>query len=462
MYRFPPAILVLVGLLTPGRAALAATAIRIMPPDRGVIAAGQLFDIRVEATGDTGQRPGQLTVLVNGRDITSRNDPSADRGAPANTRNFLLRGHSVARPGPVRIQARTTDGAAAEVGLTIEAWQGRASGGRAKNIILLVGDGMGAAHRTAARIVSRGVRDGKAVGRLAMDTLEVTGMVMTASLNAIITDSSPAMAAYSTGQKNNNNQAGVFPDNTPDAFDNPRIEYIGELLRRTRGQGFNVGIVTTADVTDSTPGANAAHTSDRYAGAGIAAQFFDERHRNGIAVLLGGGSRHFLPKDAGGTRPDGRRLAEEFEKAGYARVSNGREVQALLASPAPPRQVLGLFHPSHMVVAFDKVGAGRYSDELAEPRNAAYRDTPMLEDLARLALRSLAAHSPAGFYLMIEGASIDKRAHAADAERTIWDTSSTGRCRWRSTSRERPTPTAIRRTTRLSSSPPITRPAPWA
>jgi alkaline phosphatase len=76
---------------------------------------------------------------------------------------------------------------------------------------------------------------------------------------------------------------------------------------------------------------------------------------------------------------------------------------------------------SHMPVAFDKVGAGRYSNELAREANAAYRDTPMLEDMARLALKSLSAHSPRGFYLMVEGASIDKRAHAVDAERTIWD-----------------------------------------
>jgi alkaline phosphatase len=411
----------LCALVIAGVPADAATSIRIMPPDRGVLAVGQLVDIRVEATGSISERPGALTVVVNGTDVSARNDPAADRGAPANTRNFLLRGFSAGHPGPLRIQARTSDGATAEVHLTVEAWQGRAVGPRARNIILLLGDGMGAAHRTAARIVSRGVRDGKAAGRLAMDTLEVTGMVMTSSLNAIITDSSPGMAAYSTGQKNNNNQEGVFPDNTRDAFDNPRIEYIGELLRRTRGRGFNVGIVTTADVTDSTPGANAAHTSDRYAGAHITAQFFDERSRNGIAVLLGGGSRHFMPKDAGGARPDNRRLGDEFERAGYTRVSNGREVQALLDTAVPPRQLLGLFHASHLVVAFDKVGAGKYSDELAQPQNAPYRDTPMLEDLARLAIRSLAAHSPAGFYLMIEGASIDKRAHAADPERTIWD-----------------------------------------
>jgi alkaline phosphatase len=413
-----------------------------MPPDGAVLATGQRFDIRVEATSDTSDPPGGLRVLVNGRDLTARNllDPGVggERGAggtgatgpdvapmlrvsPAlrNTTNFLLRGYSVAAAGTLTIEARTGDGASATSKLLVEDWSGARGGARARNVILFLGDGMGAAHRTAARIVSRGVHHGKAAGRLAMDTLDVTGMVMTGSLNSVITDSSPGMAAYVTGQKNNNNQEGVFPDNTPDPFDNPRIEYLGELLRRTRGTGFNVGIVTTADVTDSTPAANAAHTSDRYAGAGIAAQYLDERATNGVAVLMGGGSRHFMPVAAGGERPDDRRLGDEFVGAGYTRVSNAKEVAAALA--APPQRVLGLFSSSHLPVAFDKVGAGRYSDELARPANAAYRDTPMLEDMARLALQSLSTHSSAGFYLMVEGASIDKRAHAADAERMIWD-----------------------------------------
>ena len=282
---------------------------------------------------------------------------------------------------------------------------------------------MGASHRTAARLVSRGTHNGKAAGRLAMDTLDVTGQVMTGSLNAVITDSSPGMAAYVTGQKNANNQEGVFPDNTADFFDNPRIEYLGEILRRTRGAGFNVGIVTTADLTDSTPAANAAHTSSRYAGPGIAAQFFDERKTNGVTVLMGGGANHFSGKGAGGTRADDRNLAEEFAGAGYETLRNGTDVRAVLEPSRPaPKAILGLFHQSHMVVAFDKVGAGRYSDELALEKNAAYRDTPMLEDMTKAALRSLSSHSPAGFYLMVEGASIDKRAHAADQERSIWDT----------------------------------------
>ncbi|HXW06059.1 MAG TPA: alkaline phosphatase [Vicinamibacterales bacterium] len=425
-------------------AATAETRIRIMPPDGGILAGGQRVDIRVEADSDSSGPPRGLRVTINGRDVTAENilDPGigGERGAggtgatgtslpahakagpaPATSTNFLLRDFHADTPGPLVIEARTGDGASRRVRLTVEGWS---EGGRprARNIILLLGDGMGVAHRTAARIVSRGVRNGKAAGRLAMDTLDVTGIVMTGSLNSVITDSSPGMAAYSTGQKSNNNQEGVFPDNTPDVFDNPRIEYLGELLRRTRGSGFNVGIVTSADVTDSTPGANAAHTSDRFAGARIAAQFFDERQRNGIAVLLGGGARHFMPKAAGGGRTDGRRLADEFADAGFARISSGTQVRDLLdPRAAPPKQILGLFHSSHMVVAFDKVGAGRYSDELAKPANAAYRDTPALEEMADLALRSLAAHSPAGFYLLIEGASIDKRAHAVDAERTVWD-----------------------------------------
>ncbi len=404
---------------------LAATSIRIMPPDGGVLAAGQLVDVRVEATGDGTAAPSGLRVWINETESTTRNDPRAQDGAPAGTTNFLIRGFSVETPGLLEIRATTADGASAVSRLRVEAWQAgtRPAQRAARNVIFFLGDGMGASHRTAARIVSRGQHNGKAAGRLAMDTLEVTGQVMTSSLNAVITDSSPGMASYVTGQKNANNQEGVFPDNTPDDFDNPRIEYLGEILRRTRGPGFNVGIVTTADLTDSTPAANAAHTSSRFAGPGIAAQFFDERATNGVSVLLGGGANHFAPKSAGGTRPDARNLIEEFRGAGYETVRTGTDVRAALdPSRQAPRALLGLFHASHMVVSFDKVGAGRYSDELALEKNAAYRDTPMLEDMTRLALRSLTAHSPAGFYLMVEGASVDKRAHAADAERMVWDT----------------------------------------
>lgn len=445
--------------IAPG-AASAATTIRIMPPDRAAFAVGQRFDLRVEAASDAAgddqgaaaAPPRGLTVTINGADVTARNilDAGVDdvRGAggtgatgaalaatakagpaPKSTTNFLVRDYSFTKPGTFVIAAKTADGASAQVTVTATAWDARPSAragalGRARNIIFLLGDGMGLAHRTAARVVSRGVADGKAKAPLAMDTLEVTGQVMTFALNSVITDSAPGMSSYSTGQKGNNNQEGVFPDNTADTFDNPRVEYIGEMLKRVRGKGFNVGIVTTADVTDATPGANAVHTSDRNAAVRIADRFFEERQRNGVTVLLGGGRRNFLPKSAtDSNRRDDRDLIGEFTQDGYQYLSTGSEVRTLLkASGAPPARLLGLFQTQHLNVAFDRVGAGKYSDELAQLKDPAARDQPGLDDMARLALRSLSAHSPAGFYLLLEGASIDKRAHASDAERMIWDT----------------------------------------
>jgi alkaline phosphatase len=241
---------------------------------------------------------------------------------------------------------------------------------------------------------------------------------MTYSLNAVVTDSAPGMASYVTGSDSNNNQQGVYPDNTlDDPFDNPRVEYLGELLRRTRGPGFSVGIVTTADLLDATPAANAIHTADRNAWEGIAARYLDERDRNAVSVLLGGGARGF----EAGNREDGRDLVAEFEAAGFESLTTGSELRALLRREPVPSRLLGLFHPRHMSVAFDRLGFGRFSDELADERYAALRDQPGLPEMTRLALRSLSAHAAAGFYLMVEAASIDKQAHVADAERSLWD-----------------------------------------
>ena len=303
-----------------------ATELRIMPPDGAVFAVGQRFDLRVEARSGTASRPDGLRVTINGRDLTAKNDPQAGNGAPADAATLLLRGFSLETAGSFVVRAVTADGASAEVRLSAQSWNtARAGVPRARNIIVLLGDGMGIAHRTAARIASRGVRNGKAAGRLAMDTLEVTGMVMTGSLNSVITDSSPGMSAYVTGQKANNNQEGVFPDNTADAFDNPRVEYLGEMLRRTRGSGFNVGIVTTADVTDSTPAANAVHTSDRYPEQASRPSSSTNVSGTASPCCLEAARRNFRAAGRPAARAtDGRQLADEFTRAGYAYARTGR------------------------------------------------------------------------------------------------------------------------------------------
>lgn len=430
--------------------AAAQTSLRIVPADGSVLGVGQRFDLRVEATSSApdGAPPRGLRVTVDGRDLTELNilDPGVEgeRGAggtgatdpdippaeragraPSHTTNYLVRNRSFERPGEHTIRARTDDGAQASVTLWVEAWdEARAGVPGVRNVILLLGDGMGIAARSAARVVSRGVTEGRADGLLAMDRMEATGLMMTFSLNSIITDSAPGMSALVTGHKAASAQMGVYPDNTlSDAFDNPRVEYIGEMLRRTRGDGFNLGLVTTSHVADATPAGNAVHTADRYALSEIVERYLDERRTNGLSVLMGGGSRHFLPSSVeGGGRADERNLLEEYRAAGYHHLTSATELEALLDRTEAPERLLGLFHPGHMNVAFDKVGAGRYSDELESGEYEGLRDQPMLDQMTKLALKSLSEHSPEGFYLMVEGASIDKQEHAVDAERTIWDT----------------------------------------
>ena len=316
-----------------------------MPPSGATFAAGQRFDLRVEATG-SGGAPAGLVVTLDGRDITATNmlapGPSGERGhggtgtadaaRPAGraaprptTTNFLARDLRFTRPGRHTVTARTADGAAAEAVYEVSAWQTARAGARpAKNIILLVGDGMGIAHRTAARIVSRGQTSGKTNAPLAMDTLGVTGLVMTSALNATITDSAPGMSAYVTGHKANNNQVGVYPDNTADVFDNPRVEYVGEVLRRTRGRGFNVGLVTTASVADATPAGNAVHTSFRDEWYGIAARLFDERDDQ-RRVGADGRRRHLFPAAGRRRHPQGRpRPGGGVRRRRLRRAADGR------------------------------------------------------------------------------------------------------------------------------------------
>ena len=220
---------------------------------------------------------------------------------PKNAAIATVRAVSVATAGlhTFAVSATQSDGQAVTASGNFEVVPLLAGGQKVKNIVILLGDGMGAAQRTAARIVAGGYAQGKVITPLAMDTFPVTGTVKTASLNSVVTDSAPGMTAYVSGNKNNNNEEGVFPDDTVDPFDNPRIEYLSEYLHRT--QGKTLGLVTTSDVFDATPAGNAAHTSSRGAGTGIVDQYLDDRGLTGLSVLMGGGRKWFLPSTTPGS-----------------------------------------------------------------------------------------------------------------------------------------------------------------
>jgi len=428
--------------------------VALVPPGGARFLEGQRFDIRVEGSG-TG--PFSATLAVDGKPVAftsgAQNSTTTDGISPAGWGGFNVRAHAFRKPGLHKLTATFTDSTGSvSVDSTVHVvgLSGGRDDGEAKNIIILLGDGMGVAHRTAARIVKYGVTAGDPNGRLEMDAFPGLGLVSTHSLNSIVTDSAPGMACYSTGSHANNGQEGVYPAHTTSPFFQPRVEYMGEYLHRVRGTAL--GIVTTADVEDATPAANAIHTGDRNLGTGICDQYLDESSNNGLAVLMGGGRRWFLPATqfgssraakndyaglpadlisgwklpaaaVGASDPD-RDLIGDFEHAGFTYVEDATGLRGITAKP--PKRLLGLFGYGNMNVALDKVAKRRgtplpegITSYVVDDYHAP--DQPMLDEMAEAAL-SVLSKNHKGFVLMVEGAHIDKQSHLMDADRVVGET----------------------------------------
>jgi len=424
--------------------------VTITPPDGARFFPGQRFDIRVEAKG---KGKFSATMAVDGRCqgfSSPRNacpkwtEPSATTDGvtlttPTLYGGFNLRGFSSSKPGSHTITAKVSDdeGTTTAAARFVVQAPRPAHGGRTRNVIIMLGDGMGVAHRTAARLVEFGATGGDPNGYLAMDGFPGTGMVITHSLNSIVTDSAPGMACYTTGNHAQNGQEGVYPAQMTNPFYYPRVEYMSEYLHRVKGT--STGIVSTADVEDATPAANAVHTGDRNAGTGIVDQYFDERNNTGLAVLMGGGRRWFLPRgqygssraagnDYGalpedlqaawnapaGAIDDSRDLLADFRNAAFTYVSTATE----LSGVGRPEKLIGLFGYGNMNAALDKIAKRRDPSGHGVVDDYHAPDQPMLDEMTAAALRVL-SRNKRGFFLMVEGAHIDKQSHLMDAERTV-------------------------------------------
>lgn len=463
--RMPLLLPALLFVHAPTLFAQSAVRVRIMPPNQAQFLQFQKFDLRVEAAAPEGTTLGEMHVTLDGRDITSLGTITGS----GNEKNWTLRAASLRIPGDHSLGATIAPHDSTRIPMSaisrihVRAWhtsrpvafadqdslletrlespspgipafriaEGTGTAGprpdaaasaghgdtidtvrpRAKNVILLIGDGMGVALRTAARVLSKGYTQGKANGVMAMDRLPFNGLVMTSSMDSLITDSAPGAHSYATGNKTNNGMEGVFPDNTSAEDDNPRIENLPEWAHRTFG--MVTGVVSDAFITDATPAAMLAHTQNRANGTLIASQFVDGADRTGLKVLMGGGSYHFIPRSqAGSRRADERNVIAEFQRAGFDFVKTRTELKAYRA--VADGKLLGLFASGNMNVAFDKLGLG-------DPGvTSAFPDQPFLDEMTRTAINVL-RHYPNGFFLMVEGAHIDKQAHAMDAERAVYD-----------------------------------------
>lgn len=382
--------------------ALPAGAQTIYPLDRAEILAGSLFDFKVEFPGAPASDA--VSVTVNGE------DPAKVFGAAASFVQkedgldhsaLIIRGATVAKPGRYEVVAKAGDKT------RTVAWEVFGTPARtARNVILFVGDGMSVTDRTAARILSKGLVEGRYGGELAMDDMPAMALISTSGTDSVVTDSANSMSAYTTGHKTCVNAMGVYCSLAKGTLDHPKVETIGELVKRKAGMAL--GVVTNSEIEDATPAGVVSHTRRRSDYNDIVKMFYDVKPD----IVMGGGSPNFLPKAVPGSkRTDEENFVEKFKADGYAFVSTATEMRAAFAEGRS--KVLGLFNTGNVDGAYDR--------KFKKGTTARFPDQPDLAEQTRLAIDAL-AKSDKGFFLMVESARIDKYKHSLDWERGVYDT----------------------------------------
>jgi alkaline phosphatase len=394
----------LVALLLLTSAVEAATT--IYPIHKATILAGSRFDFKVEF--DRALKPGEAKVTINGVDhaqVLGRAAEFVEKEKGVEKSALILRDVVLAQPGYYRVTA--FDGKESTQVVTWEVFGG--DGARtAKNAILFVGDGLSVAHRTAARILSKGIAEGKYHAALAMDAMPHMALVGTSGVDSVITDSANSAAAYATGHKSSVNALGVYADRTPDTLDDPKVETISSLVKRKLNMA--VGVVTNTEVEDATPAAMVAHTRRRSDYDVIVEQFF----KSGADVLMGGGSANFLPKSVPGSRrKDDTDFIAAFRQAGYTLATTEQEMLAAAKTPSTTK-LLGLFHTGNMDGVWDR----KFTKQGTVSR---FPNQPDLVEMTTSAIEVL-SRNPNGFFLMVESGNIDKYSHPLDWERAVMDT----------------------------------------
>ena len=227
-----------------------------------------------------------------------------------------------------------------------------------KNIIFLIGDGMGTSHVYAGLIANK--------GNSYIKTMPVSGFNKTNSSDKLITDSAAGATAFSIGEKTHNGAIGVDKNDVPKKT----------ILEMAEENGMSTGLVASCEITHATPASFIAHQPSRSMYEEIAADFL----KTDIDVFIGGGRNHF------DKRKDGRNLLMELEAKGYEVVTsmdsldftNGEKVAALIEEEHPQPVALGR---GDMLIT-----ASEFAIEILKKNNN-------------------------GFFLMIEGAQIDWGGH---------------------------------------------------
>ncbi|GIP24492.1 alkaline phosphatase [Paenibacillus sp. J22TS3] len=244
-----------------------------------------------------------------------------------------------------------------------------------RNVIFLIGDGMGVSYTTAYRYL----KDNPATPIMERTEFDkyLVGNQMTypEDEKENVTDSASAATAMS---------AGVKTYNAAIAVDNDHTE-VKTVLEEAKRAGKSTGLVATSEITHATPAAFGAHDISRKNMDAIADDYYNEKinGKHKVDVLLGGGMSNFVRKD--------KNLTDLFKKDGYSYVTNRDD---LLKDKN--KQILGLFASGGLDKAIDRTN-----------------QTPSLEEMTNTAISRLNTNKN-GFFLMVEGSQIDWAGHDND------------------------------------------------
>jgi alkaline phosphatase len=381
----------------------------IYPLNRAEILSGSRFDLKVEFPAHP--PAASVSVTINGRpaaDVLGQSAKIIESEDGNELTAYWVRGAALKDPGTYDVVAEA-GGAKSSVKWTVF---GTPEGRKAKNVILFIGDGMSMAHRTAARILSKGIAEGRYGGELAIDDMPHMALISTAGTDSIITDSANSMSAYTTGHKSCVSALGIYCARNSSNFGHPAVENITEIIKRKTK--IAVGVVTNTEIEDATPAAMVAHTRSRKDFDAIVRMFFETKPD----VILGGGLPNFLPKPSDqksvvATRNDNQDYLAKFKDEGYAFAATNSELLSTAAKPET-RRLLGLFNTKDIDGALDRkfLKAGSVSK---------FPDQPDLTDELKAALDVLSRNDD-GFMLMVESGRIDKYSHSLDWERAVFDT----------------------------------------
>ncbi len=242
----------------------------------------------------------------------------------------------------------------------------RSSGKRPKNVILFIGDGMGAAQVYAAMSVSE--------KPLNLEGFPYSGFSKTYSADNYITDSGAGGTAIACGVKTKNGMIGVTPDGSP----------VNSIIAVARKNGMSTGVLSTSAITHATPASFVANNTGRGNYEEIAEDFLNGT----VDVFIGGGENHFR------SRKDGADLTEGLKKLGYDVVYTLEELKKSQSS-----KLAALLAKEHMPPA----GEGREG---------------VLGEMTRKAINTLSRNKK-GFVLMVEGSMIDWACHEKNFDYTV-------------------------------------------